>query len=122
MVLSRHIGRYSADMRSNEKILLGKRIRHLRSRLGLTQDIVAEQAQISAKYLSNIERGRENPTVDTLLRLAHALKVEPWEMFLLDQENQDSRALRGKIGDLLGEAEDGGKLLLILKILRAAIH
>lgn len=109
-------------MRSNEKILLGKRIRHLRNRLGLTQDIVAEQAQISAKYLSNIERGRENPTVDTLLRLAHALKVEPWEMFLLDQENQDNRALRGKIGNLLDEAEDGGKLPLILKMLRAAIH
>jgi transcriptional regulator with XRE-family HTH domain len=109
-------------MKIKEKELLGKRIKQLRNRLGLTQDALAEHVQISPKYLSNIERGRENPTVDTLLRLARSLKVEPWEIFLLDQENPDTRTLRSKIGSLLDEAQDKEQLQMILKLLQAAIH
>jgi len=60
-----------------EKQLLGRRIKQLRAKLGLTQDSLAERVQISPKYLSNIERGKENPTLDTLLRLERSLKVEP---------------------------------------------
>lgn len=92
-----------------------------RNRLRLTQDQLAEAAQISPKYLSNIERGKENPTLDTLLRLAESLKVEVWEMFLTDQETPDAQTLRKKIDRLLQEA-DAERLRLVTKLLQAALH
>ena len=103
------------------KTLLGKRIKALRNRLRLTQDQLSEAVQISPKYLSNIERGKENPTLDTLLRLAESLKVEVWEMFLADQETPDAQTLRKKIDRLLQEA-DVERLRLVTKLLQAALH
>ena len=105
-----------------EKQLLGRRIKRLRTRLGLTQDALAERVQISPKYLSNIERGRENPTLDTLLRLAKSLKVELWEVFLLDTEPLDRQALRTKIGHLLEQADDEEQLRLVVRLMQAALH
>jgi transcriptional regulator with XRE-family HTH domain len=105
----------------NTKLLLGKRIKALRARLDLTQDQLSERVQITPQYLSNIERGKENPTLDMLLRLAEALKVDAWEMFLSDAEAPDAQALRRKIDRLLQEA-DRDRLRLILKLLHAALH
>ena len=105
-----------------EKQLLGRRIKRLRTRLGLTQDTLAEQIRISPKYLSSIERGRENPTLDTLLRLARSLKVDPWEMFLADQDPLDAQALRTKINRLLGQSNDEEQLRLIVRLLQATLH
>ena len=52
------------------KRVLGRRLKTLRKRVALTQEELAERAGINPKYISGIERGRENPTLDTLLRLA----------------------------------------------------
>ena len=65
------------------KELIGKRIQELRKRQGFSQEQVAEKAEISSNYLSRIECGKENPTLDMLIKLAQALKVEMWEMFIL---------------------------------------
>lgn len=65
------------------KELIGKRIQELRKRQGLSQEQVAEKAEISSNYLSRIECGKENPTLDMLIKLAQALKVEMREMFIL---------------------------------------
>jgi transcriptional regulator with XRE-family HTH domain len=43
--------------------------------LGLTLAQVAEQAGLSLPYVSNLERGRGNPTLDALTALARALDV-----------------------------------------------
>lgn len=105
-----------------EKQLLGRRIKRLRSKLGLTQDALAERVQISPKYLSNIERGRENPTLDTLLRLAKSLKVEPWEVFLLNSEVLDRQALRSQLDRLLDQTNNEEQLRLVLRLMQAAFH
>ena len=106
----------------NEKQLLGKRIKRLRANRGLTQDALSEKVEINPKYLSNIERGKENPTIDTLLRLAHALKVEPWEMFMVEEDTLDKKVLRDKLNRLLDQAKGEEQLRLIVRLLRAAIH
>jgi transcriptional regulator with XRE-family HTH domain len=64
-----------------EKKIIGKRIQELRKNRRLSQEQVAEKADISPNYLSRIECGKENPTLDMLIKLAHALEVEIWEMF-----------------------------------------
>lgn len=53
--------------------ILGKRIREERSKIGLTQEKLAEFADISPAYMGRIERGERNITVKTLVRIANAL-------------------------------------------------
>lgn len=65
----------------NEKKLIGRRIKELRRGKGLSQDKLAELAETSPNYLSRMERGTENPTLDMLIKLSNALEVEMWEMF-----------------------------------------
>ena len=52
---------------------LGDRIRARRRTLGLTLAQVAEKSGLSIPYVSNLERGRGNPTIDALRALASAL-------------------------------------------------
>ncbi len=54
---------------------LGHRIRHLRERLGLSQEELAERANLHWTYVSGLERGRRNPGLSTLVRLASALET-----------------------------------------------
>lgn len=54
---------------------LGSRLRARRTALGLTLAQVAEKAELSIPYVSNLERGRGNPTIDALRSIAEALEV-----------------------------------------------
>ncbi len=51
---------------------LGRRLREIRKRQGLTQRQVAEQCHLSTNYVSELERGLRNPSLTTLSRLAGA--------------------------------------------------
>lgn len=54
-----------------------KRIEELRKRKGLSQKKLAEMANISAPYLSALEKGKKkNPTLQVLQNIAKALEVE----------------------------------------------
>jgi len=54
---------------------LGARVRQLREARHLTQESLAEAAGLATKHLQDIERGRTNPTLATLVGLARALGV-----------------------------------------------
>jgi transcriptional regulator with XRE-family HTH domain len=54
-------------------------VRRRRAELGLTQEQLGEAAGISYRYLQDIERGRKNITVETLVRMARALRARPFE-------------------------------------------
>ncbi len=108
-------------MREKQKARLGRRIKQLRKRQGLTQDRLGEAVGISSKYLSSIERGRENPTLDTLLGLAEQLQVKPYELFLFSAETTSTKVLRKEIDRLLAEADDE-RLHAVLRVLEAALR
>ena len=55
---------------------LGANVRYWRNRRSWTQDQLAERANISAKFLGEIERGEDNPSLETLWALICALKIE----------------------------------------------
>jgi transcriptional regulator with XRE-family HTH domain len=55
-------------------------VRKHRARLGLTQEELGEATGLSYRYLQDIEAGRKNVTVDTLVRLARVLRVRPVQM------------------------------------------
>src|SRR3954470_16910287 len=62
--------------RSEPTMELGERLRSLRVAAGLTQSELAE-GRFSKEYLSQIERGKTQPTPDTLEWLAERLGVDP---------------------------------------------
>lgn len=55
--------------------MLGDELRKARNRAGLTQEQVAAKARISREYVSQLERNRQSPTVDMLLRICRILNV-----------------------------------------------
>jgi len=54
---------------------LGERIREARKNKGITQLDLAEKVQISASYMSDIEMGKTNFGVETLMRISEELQV-----------------------------------------------
>jgi len=54
---------------------IGRRVRERRERLGLSQEQLSERAGLHWTYISGVERGRRNPSLNTLARLAKALEV-----------------------------------------------
>jgi len=99
------------------KRAVGKRIKIVRQRSGLTQDQLAEQVGLSPKYISGIERGVENPTMDILIRLAKMLGVEPYDLFLFGESEESEKALRKGIEKMVREA-DQEKLQLYFDVMR----
>jgi transcriptional regulator with XRE-family HTH domain len=61
-------------------VAFGQRLRQLRVDGGLTQEQVAERADVHATFVSNVERGYSSPTLDTLVRLAAAVGVRPGQL------------------------------------------
>ena len=59
---------------------LGKAIRQLRQKRGLTQVALGEKAGITGRSLSLIERGHANPTWGTVKSIANALNVSMGEL------------------------------------------
>lgn len=55
---------------------LGGNVRALRLERGLSQEKLAVDAQIDLTYLGGIERGRRNPTLMVMVRIAEALAVD----------------------------------------------
>lgn len=53
--------------------MLGDELKKARLKAGLTQEQVAARARISREYVSQLERGRQSPTVDMLLRVCRIL-------------------------------------------------
>ena len=69
-----------ADTKLTDGAALGKRIRARRTALGLTLAQVAEAAELSIPYVSNLERGRGNPTLGALRSVAGALQQSVTEL------------------------------------------
>ena len=60
--------------------LFGDRLKVRRRALGLTQAQLSEQTGVTAAYISLVERGRANPTLDIMVKLAEAVGAEAWDM------------------------------------------
>jgi transcriptional regulator with XRE-family HTH domain len=64
-------------------------VRRIRNSLGLSQEDLADRANIHRTYIGGIERGERNPTLTMINRLAVALGVPPTK--LLEFEEQQTR-------------------------------
>ncbi|QQG47966.1 MAG: helix-turn-helix transcriptional regulator [Candidatus Woesebacteria bacterium] len=59
---------------------IGKNIRKIRERKEITQEQLALDAGLNRAYIGYIERGERNPSTDTVVKIAKALKVSPKEL------------------------------------------
>ncbi|MDE2465154.1 MAG: helix-turn-helix transcriptional regulator [Alphaproteobacteria bacterium] len=75
------------DMRK----LVGRNFARLRKRKGFTQEKFSEASGFTQQYISDLERGRRNPTVVTLFELASTLGVSHVDLVLPDEESREER-------------------------------
>ena len=68
---------------------LAQKIKDLRNRKGLSQDQLADAAQINLRTVQRIEAGETEPRGDTLTRIANALNIKPDE--LIDWTEQEDK-------------------------------
>jgi transcriptional regulator with XRE-family HTH domain len=59
---------------------VGMKLKQLRTQRGVTQVTLAKKVRVTQAYIALLEKGRENPTLDVLEKLAKALTVKVTEL------------------------------------------
>lgn len=63
------------------KYRFGKAIRRRRRELDLSQEQLAERSELHRTYISSIERGQRNPSLENIEKIAKALRISISELF-----------------------------------------
>lgn len=98
-------------------MVLGRRVKTLRKAAGVTQQAVADGAELDLKHFGAIERGHRSVNLGTLERIARALHVEPWQLLV-----PLGRTTRAPVADadrftLMLEGLDDRKRETVLRVL-----
>lgn len=102
-----------------DRKLLGRRIREERTRIGLTQEQIAEKINVSTTYVGFIERGKRSVTLEKLILLADCFQL-PIDALLHDASPQASEEAREQQLKLLWDhASDDDKetILSVIKVI-----
>jgi methanogenic corrinoid protein MtbC1/DNA-binding XRE family transcriptional regulator len=70
---------------------LGQRIRGLRLEMGWTQEQLASATKLTRAYLVSVEGGKQNVSMNVVVRIANALNVSPDQLLRRDESGGDSR-------------------------------
>ena len=63
------------------KLKIGKRIRELRKEINLSQEALAYKAEVDRTYVTDVENGRRNVSLEILERLIRALEISFTDFF-----------------------------------------
>ncbi len=63
------------------KTNFGKRVRDLRSRQDLSQEVLAEMCDLDRSYIGGVERGERNISLLNIHKIADALGISPRDLF-----------------------------------------
>lgn len=88
----------------------GKAVRYYRNRLGFSQEALADRAQLDRSYMSQIERGIKNATLNSIWRIATALEVVPSQILKMTEELSNGGEARANEA-LVRSAPAGGAAL-----------
>ncbi|MCM3665848.1 helix-turn-helix domain-containing protein [Mesobacillus subterraneus] len=72
-------------------ILIGEPLRKLRKQKLQSQEDLADYSKLNRKYISNLERNLQSPTLETIIKLAIALDIKPSE-FIKEIEKYEANA------------------------------
>ena len=104
-------------MEANYLKAIGTRLKQLRKEAKLTQEDLADAASLNSNYYGRIERGEINVTIETLMSIADALKMNMNEIFLSGEKQIDVKKLRSEINALITK-KDGQTLVVIRDLLK----
>lgn len=85
---------------SVNEIMIGHRIREERLRLNLTQEVLAEDVELTTAYIGQVERGERNLTLENLIKVANRLGVTV-DYLLSDSLNADTDTTIIQLSQLL---------------------
>ena len=105
---------------SELKKLLGKRIKEIRVAKNLTQEQLSELTDIGASSISKIESGIYHPSDENLERIAKALKIEPYKLYMCNQHKEPKQLIE-EITKILKKASED-ELRLAYKILSSILY
>ena len=75
----------------SQRLAFGSRLRALRRNRGWSQEEFAHRADLDRTYVSGVERGVRNPTLDVITKFADTLNVEIADLFpRVGHERQES--------------------------------
>lgn len=80
-------------MKKSLRILFGQRVKALRIATGMSQEAFADRCGFARSYMSRIERGGSNASLDAIEVLAEALSVEPWQLLMSDSSKNNDLEL-----------------------------
>lgn len=92
-------------MKENVQKQFGENFRRIRKAKRLTQEIVAERASVPSSYISELENGNANPTLQTTERLARGLDVDISELFFFKYGRATPEQIRERIKAVVDEAD-----------------
>src|SRR5947199_10793947 len=75
------------------KTLLGMTIKTQRASLGISQEELAHRAGLHRTYVSDLERGARNPSIESIEKLAGALQVSVSNLFAVAGNDSSSRQM-----------------------------
>jgi len=81
--------------------IFAKNLRKHRRKCGFSQEKLAEKVDISTQYLAMIEIARKFPASEVLERLAKAMNINVYELFLIDHTPKEELELVRR--DIIGE-------------------
>ena len=81
---------------SKIKAIIGRRVAELRRSRGWTQEKLAEKVDATVQWVSRIEGGGENVTVETLVLFANVLGVGVVELFTPTTTDAPAATMRGR--------------------------
>lgn len=68
------------DLSEKAAASFGKKLREARQAAGMTQERLAQLSSIDRSQVGHLEAGRKMPKLDTIIRLAGALDIEPCKL------------------------------------------
>jgi transcriptional regulator with XRE-family HTH domain len=83
------------DARLETARIFGATLRRLREHSGLSQEALGHLAGLDRNYVGQVERGKRNPTLYNIIRLAIGLDTQPIQL-MLDFDNEEMRRLTSK--------------------------
>lgn len=98
---------------------IGKRIRERRSRLGLSQEQMAERANLSVQHVSHIETANTKLSLPVLVQIANTLGVSPNDL-LCDNLEHAADTYRHEIDEIVADC-DIHALRVVSEIVKAAV-
>ena len=94
---------------------IGERISNQRKLMGITQERLAEQMEVSIQMISNLERGVKAIKIDNLVKLSRILNVTTDYILTGDKTDGDISVLSERIAQL--SIEDVGLIEVIVSYL-----